>query len=742
MKRLASIVFLLASACSSVQPRTEVVLRVVADPGVVSEIDRLHVVVRAGGNRNQDSLAIRSDRTFPESGDLTFPFEIGLVPADGDTARVFEVTVTGQRRDAAHTDFITERVVSGYVAGTTVEIVLRLEDPCRDLPACDPGNTCHLAMCVDAYVDPSSLHVYVPDTIDGGTSMDGNPSIDGGATDTSVDGGTEVAFDVGPIAPPRPIRPLSGSAYTAVTPIFDWELTSETDGAHLQVCADRACTSVLEDRMVDGSTVISNGDYHGRVVFWRIAGRWHGSTSPTFGPVWQLELGRTPMAMFSTTRDTSWMTSLDVNGDGRADLAVGAPGLSVAGHVDIYLGSTSGLPATPSTTLADPGASALDFFGASVVSAGDLDGDGFGDLAVAAPASAPNVGHVYVYFGSESGVASVPDVTLTDSDPNGRFGSSLAAVNDTSGRGYADLAVGASGQNSGTGSVSIFYGGSTFSTTPGVVLNGTDVGGAFGSAVAGGDWDGDTFGDLAVGARNASGGGKVYVYRGSTTGIDRPGVTTLLAPDGAGSNFGRSVACAGDVNADGRAELVVGADGVASSAGRAYVYRGQAPFAPVPMTTLTSASGMGSQFGWTVASAGDVDGDAFDDVLVGSQGSTVGDACLYRGTMSGLDGTPIHVAAAGGGFSSFVSSVAGMGDVNGDMLADFAVGTSSASANTGSVRYWYGSMTNVGVDASGQLGGTTASGRSGASLARLMPIRLQDGPMWCCPGDEASVSGS
>lgn len=150
----ASIALLLSTTgCPSTVPRTEVLLHVVAEPGVAMRATELHIVVLGGPNRTMDALAVRTDRTFPESGSLEFPFDVGLVPADGDPGRVFQVSVTA--RDATHADFVTERVLSGYRSHVTSELTLHLEDSCIGLPPCAPGSTCHQAMCVDAYVDPS-----------------------------------------------------------------------------------------------------------------------------------------------------------------------------------------------------------------------------------------------------------------------------------------------------------------------------------------------------------------------------------------------------------------------------------------------------------------------------------------------------------------------------------------------------------------------------------------------------------
>ncbi|RYU72052.1 T9SS type A sorting domain-containing protein, partial [Hymenobacter persicinus] len=149
-----------------------------------------------------------------------------------------------------------------------------------------------------------------------------------------------------------------------------------------------------------------------------------------------------------------------------------------------------------------------------------------------------------------------------------------------------------------------------------------------------GDVNGDGYADVLVGAYGVSGNqGRAYLYPGAATGLAAP--TTLTEPNAAnGNSFGVSVAGAGDVDGDGYADLVVGAYGVSSNQGRAYLYRGAATGVLTAPTTLTEPNaGPSKFFGGDVAGAGDVDGDGYGDVLVGSYGvsGSQGQAYFYRG---------------------------------------------------------------------------------------------------------------
>ena len=217
----------------------------------------------------------------------------------------------------------------------------------------------------------------------------------------------------------------------------------------------------------------------------------------------------------------------------------------------------------------------------------------------------------------------------------------------------------------------------------------------FGSSVAGPcDVNGDGYGDLVVGAGYAdiavTYGGAFYVFHGGSSGIDSTTEYAVTASDAETSDqYGWTMACAGDVNADGFDDVIASADLKVSSYGAAYVYLGSASGidAATELKLTASDAASGDLFGGCVAGAGDVNGDGYDDVLVGSEGdddggSTTGSAYIYFGSSAGIDAstesklnpaTPVTSA-------SYSYGLAGVGDVNADGYGDVVVGAGIASS--------------------------------------------------------------
>ena len=332
--------------------------------------------------------------------------------------------------------------------------------------------------------------------------------------------------------------------------------------------------------------------------------------------------------------------------------------------------------------------------GRSVAGAGDVDGDGFDDIIVGEP-GAPSqggflsAGSAYVYSGATGG-----QLLRFDGEAAGdNLGWSVAVAGDVNGDSIPDLIVGAfnadPGGLSGAGSTYV-YSGATGSLLH--RIDGAAAGDQFGFSVAGaGDVNGDGVPDQIVSAVNASPGGianagSVYVYSGATGGL-------LHQFDGGAGNdgFGCSVASAEDVDGDGFADLIVGARwadvGGVQDAGSAYVYSG-ATGALVWQFNGATAS---DYLGYSVAGPGDVDGDGFDDLIVGapawagSASSGNGAAFVYSGANGGL----IWQFSSGNQFDYAGWSVVGVEDMDGDGLPDMAVGapnnSPSAVSSAGSV---------------------------------------------------------
>ena len=324
------------------------------------------------------------------------------------------------------------------------------------------------------------------------------------------------------------------------------------------------------------------------------------------------------------------ITGGDFNGDGFADLAIGAPGENFGGHessglVNILYGSTSGLTATDHQNwsqdslningTSEPG----DRFG-ETLSAGDYNGDGYTDLAIGVPGEAIGAeraaGLVNVLYGSASGISNVDDQTwhqnstniLGTSEAGDNFGISLVSA-DFNGDDIIDLAVGAPGEDVGTvstkglhaGQVNIIYGKSNvgLSATGNQVWHqdSTGIGGTsesydfFGSSLAAGDFNDDGINDLAIGVAgeaigNITATGMIHILYGKTnTGISGTGnITRHQDSDGiSGANekydgFGASLA-AGDFNGDGASDLVIGIPGEGSTNNGNIVYINGTPSA-------------------------------------------------------------------------------------------------------------------------------------------------------------------
>jgi hypothetical protein len=331
----------------------------------------------------------------------------------------------------------------------------------------------------------------------------------------------------------------------------------------------------------------------------------------------------------------------DVNGDGYDDVIVGAHLYDApnpnAGKAYLYLGSSSGLQTTPSWTSSGD-AQAHAYFGISVASAGDVNGDGYDDVVVGAQfydTPNANAGKAYLYLGSSLGLQTSSSWTSSgDNQEQAYFGISVAGAGDVNGDGYDDVVISASHYDSTNPDVgkSYLYLGSSFGlgTSPSWTSSGDDQANAsFGVSVAGaGDVNGDGYDDIIIGAYSHDtpnpDAGKAYLYLGSSFGLQTSPSWTSMGDNQTFARFGCSVASAGDVNGDGYGDIIIGAHGYNTAntdAGKAYLYLGNSFGLQASASWTSSGDDQAhAYFGVSVAGAGDVNSDGYSDVIVGAHG--------------------------------------------------------------------------------------------------------------------------
>lgn len=355
----------------------------------------------------------------------------------------------------------------------------------------------------------------------------------------------------------------------------------------------------------------------------------------------------------------------DVDGDGAHDFVTSAPshGQNTAGRAYVYSSKSRALLWS---TDGQPG----DSLGTGIEAAGDTDADGVPDVIV----SAPGGGKAWVHSGRDGRVL----LTLRGEAPGDNFGRHVSGAGDVDHDGHADVMVGAPGNSAagaGAGRAYVFSGKDGHAL---LVLTGEVAGDGFGSALTGYSGAQQTL--LVVGAATAGPqlAGRAYVYDALTT---RPKFT--LDADDSGSAFAAMfVAVPGDVDGDGLADVYVSDWPNAArgpQTGRAYVYSGKDGKNLFTFTGDAAGDGLGS----TQAIAGDVDGDGRADLVVGAwQVSTTAVGAGKAWLRSGADGSVLASYTCRTPGDTFGFDGVALGDTDGDGTVDLLI-TSAWSGVSG-----------------------------------------------------------
>ncbi|MEH2067402.1 MAG: hypothetical protein V7K47_04395 [Nostoc sp.] len=447
----------------------------------------------------------------------------------------------------------------------------------------------------------------------------------------------------------------------------------------------------------------------------------------------------------------------DINGDGLDDVIIGAPGVNAngingSGQSYVVFGSKASFDASfdlstlnGTNGFAINGINQFDGSGTSISSAGDINGDGINDLIIGASGADPNgefSGQSYVVFGSKTPFNAQFNLS-TLNGTNGfainginefEFSGNVSSAGDINGDGIDDVIIGAgsaspnginySGQSyvvfGSKGSFDAQFNLSTLNGTNGFAINGINSDDYSGISVSSaGDINGDGIDDLIIGAPiadpNGQNSGLSYVVFGSKGGFDAQlNLSTLNGTNGFAINginqfdgLGKSISDAGDINGDGIDDLIIGAyraDPNGKFSGQSYVVFGsKGSFnAQLNLFTLNGTNGFAinginayDNSGTSISSAGDINGDGLDDVIIGAvnadpNGEFSGQSYVVFGsktsfaasfdlsTLNGINGFTINGINGGDNSGTSISSA---GDINNDSFADLIIGAPNAAAN-------------------------------------------------------------
>ncbi|MBP7156823.1 MAG: FG-GAP repeat protein, partial [Flavobacteriales bacterium] len=418
----------------------------------------------------------------------------------------------------------------------------------------------------------------------------------------------------------------------------------------------------------------------------------------------------------------------DVNNDGYSDLLVGAPtwednaATDKEGAMFVFHGSAAGVATLPAVIL-QPNAT-NNYMGYSVSCLGDINGDGYSDVGVGGYLAAYpsfNEGVAWIYLGSAVGVNPVFRHRLERDQAAAQFGGSISAAGDVNGDGFSDVIIGAHKfeltpgcptiNTCDDGGIFIYHGsanalGAGANPAPARIFNTAGYSIHTGWAVStAGDVNGDGYSDVIVGDWRDEMGpeiseGSAFIFHGSPAGVNIV-PATIIQGNQAGAKLGRSVSTAGDVNGDGYADVIIGAQGYTNgqaNEGAAFLHLGSASGVSSSAFLRYEGNGINVGMGESVNTAGDVNGDGYSDMIVGVPFQTGGRAKVFLGGTSNVSALPSFTSITGSAGAHLGWSVANAGDVNGDGYSDAIFGAPDGALGQpgeGLAYVHYGSITGL-----------------------------------------------